>query len=172
MTLVICNRRQNVGRMWARTNRATALPKLADITSQGVIKSSGRSSPHPAGIELKCRTGPHTWPSEVPREVRCVRCLRPLNLQTEIIDVQKHRLIRENMRSTQCFAQRHRHRHAVAPPWPGLRPVCTSRPWLTCLGTPRSRSPATCTGTPATTPRARRSTGGAGRSDCETTAGN
>jgi hypothetical protein len=52
----------------------------------------------------------------------------------------------------------------------GWRPACTSKPSPTCLGTRRSRLPAIFTATPATTRHARRSTGGAGRSDSEATA--
>ena len=93
-------------------------------------------------------------PLQVLREVRCVRCRRPLNPQTEITDVQKHRLIRENIRSTGCFAHRHRHRQAVEPPSPGLRQACTSKRSPTCSGTARSASPETSTATPPTTRRA------------------
>ncbi len=42
-------------------------------------------------------------------------------------------------------------RCATRRPSRGWSPACTSRPWPTYLGTPRSRLPATCTATPPTT---------------------
>jgi integrase len=47
----------------------------------------------------------------------------------------------------------------TVPPWPGWKPVCTSRRLRTCWGTARSASPETSTGTRRMQPRGPLSTG-------------